>query len=79
MSDEERLREIFLEHLDMDEADYDPEATPDSLSLDSLEMLEIVMEIEEEFGIHLNEEDLSQEDTLGQIVEKILDIIEKRR
>lgn len=79
MSDEERLKEIFLDYMEVEESDYDPEMTPEALSLDSLDLLQIVMDIEDEYGVDLNEDELSKATTMGQLLGEISAEINKRR
>ena len=43
-------------------------ALADDLGLDSLDRLELAMKIEEEFGIHVRDEDLEDAITVGDLV-----------
>lgn len=55
----ERLAKILKDHTGEDPADY-PDATTlmmvDTLKLDSLDMVELTMEIEDEFGLAIDDE-----------------------
>lgn len=63
-----KLAEILREYKGGDIA-VDEQTTFDQLGFDSLDKVELLMKIEEEFGI-MFEDDL-QVDTVGQLVEKI--------
>ncbi len=47
------------------------DSTFDSLGADSLDMLEIIMKLEETFGIEISDEQAEQIKTVGQAVEAI--------
>jgi acyl carrier protein len=49
----EKVTKILAEHLDKDAGDIKLEDTFESLGLDSLDTVEVVMEIEDEFGISI--------------------------
>jgi len=54
----ERLKKIIVEQLGVDEADIKPEASfVDDLNADSLDLVELVMSLEEEFGTEISDED----------------------
>ena len=54
----ERLKKIVVEQLGVDEADVKPEASfVDDLNADSLDLVELVMSLEEEFGTEISDED----------------------
>jgi acyl carrier protein len=54
----ERLKKIIVEQLGVDEADIKPEASfVDDLNADSLDLVELVMSPEEEFGTEISDED----------------------
>jgi len=48
---------IIADKLHLDAADVNPQATLQDLGADSLDMVDIIMKIEEEFGIEINDED----------------------
>ena len=61
MNDEyfERFKQCAVEVLSVDEADVVPEADfADDLDADSLDIVELVMALEEEFDINVDEEEL---------------------
>ena len=65
-----KLKEIIHEKLDVDTADLTLETTFESMKVDSLDMVEIIMDIEETFDITIdvNPDQLA---TLGDLVEYI--------
>jgi acyl carrier protein len=55
---EERVKHIIVEQLGVDEDEVKPEAAfVDDLGADSLDVVELVMALEEEFGLEINDED----------------------
>jgi acyl carrier protein len=54
----DRLKKIVVEQLGVDEADVKPESSfVDDLNADSLDLVELVMSLEEEFGTEISDED----------------------
>src|SRR5476649_727562 len=54
----DRLKKIVVEQLGVDEADVKPEASfVDDLNADSLDLVELIMSLEEEFGTEISDED----------------------
>ena len=49
----EKLTKLLAEHLDVDTSEINAETTFESLGIDSLDTVEMVMELEEELGIEL--------------------------
>ena len=62
----ERFKKCAVDVLSVDEAQVVPEATFESLDADSLDLVELVMALEEEFGIEVPEEELEGIETVGQ-------------
>lgn len=77
MDDAQRIKEILIEQLQVDEADIDRNISFDSLALDSLEMLQLIVALEEEFDISLDDKALDKLDTLGEMSDYIIDLIEE--
>jgi acyl carrier protein len=62
-----RFRKCAVEVLSVDEDKVVPEAKfGDDLDADSLDLVELVMALEEEFGVEVPEEDLEGVETVGQ-------------
>ncbi len=75
MSEAEKLKEIVLEQLKLDEANFSREMSIDSLAIDSLELLELLVTIEEEFDITLDDEQLNKTATMGEMFDYLLEKI----
>ena len=65
----EKMKEILAEQLGCD-ADMITEETSfkDDLCADSLDLLEVIMALEDEYGIEMNTEDLSDLNTVGDVM-----------
>ena len=53
MTTEERVIKVLAAHLEMDEAEITAETTMEELDVDSLDTVEILMEMEDEFGVSI--------------------------
>ena len=63
---EERVKKIVIEQLGVKEEDVTTSASfVDDLGADSLDTVELVMALEEEFGIEVPESELEGVDTVG--------------
>lgn len=70
--DFERIKAIIVDQLGVDEAEVLPEAHfIDDLGADSLDTVELVMALEEEFGIEISDEDAEKIQTVGDAVKYI--------
>jgi acyl carrier protein len=66
---EEKVKHIIVEQLGVDEDEVKPDASfVDDLGADSLDVVELVMALEEEFGIEISDEDAEK---LGTVKEAI--------
>jgi acyl carrier protein len=62
----DRLKAIVVEQLGVDEEDVTPEASfVDDLNADSLDLVELIMSLEEEFGLEISDEDAEKIATVG--------------
>jgi acyl carrier protein len=62
----DRLKAIVVEQLGVDEEDVTPEASfVDDLNADSLDLVELIMSLEEEFGLEISDEDAEKITTVG--------------
>ncbi|MDR1741064.1 MAG: acyl carrier protein [Synergistaceae bacterium] len=62
-----RLKEIIVDRLDVDAAQIVPEASfVEDLGADSLDIVELIMGIEEEFDIEIPDEDAEKLTTVGE-------------
>jgi acyl carrier protein len=69
MAVEERIREIIVEQLGVSADEAVNEASfIDDLGADSLDIVELVMAIEEEFGIEVPDEDAERMQNIGDVI-----------
>ena len=67
-----RFKKCVVEVLSVDEAAVVPDAKfGDDLDADSLDLVEFVMALEEEFDINVEEQELEGVDTIGQAFELV--------
>ena len=65
----EKMKPIIAEQLNVNEAEIKPETKfKDDLGTDSLDLFEMVMALEEEFGIEIPSEDLEKIVTVNDII-----------
>lgn len=68
----EKVKKIVVEQLEVEEDQVTPEASfATDLGADSLDTVELVMALEEEFDIEIPDEVAEQIDTVGKAVEHI--------
>jgi acyl carrier protein len=68
----ERIKEVLSERLSVEEADITEEANfQEDLDADSLDLVEMIMELEDQFGIKIPDEDAQKIQTVGQAVEYV--------
>ena len=71
---EERLRKIIAEQLGVSEDEVVPEASfIDDLNADSLEMVDLIISLEEEFGIQVSDEDAERIKTVKDAIDYLND------
>jgi acyl carrier protein len=66
-----KLRTILVEQLTCKETEVTEDATFDDLGADSLDQLEIVMAVEEEFALDINDDEAEQITTVAQAIDHI--------
>ncbi len=72
MSVEERVKEIIVDQLGVDESEVTSEAKfIDDLGADSLDIVELVMALEEEYDIEISDEEAEKIQTVGDAIEFI--------
>ncbi len=72
MGVEERVKDIIAEQLGVKKEEIKPESSfIDDLGADSLDTVELVMALEEEFGIEIPDEDAEKMTTVGEAVKYI--------
>ncbi|HBS05891.1 MAG TPA: acyl carrier protein [Leptospiraceae bacterium] len=68
----EKVKGIIVEQLGVDESEVTPEAHfIDDLGADSLDTVELVMALEEEFGVEISDEDAEKIQTVGDVIKYI--------
>ena len=71
MTNFEQIKKILVEQLDLDEDIVTPETTIEDLGVDSLDLVEAVMAIEETFGVTIEDTDLESLKTVNDFVKYI--------
>jgi acyl carrier protein len=72
----EKLQQIIADVLSVDLDEITPETTfKDDLGADSLDVFQIIMAVEEEFGIEIPTEEAEKINTVGDAVEAIKGVV----
>lgn len=68
----ERVKRIIVDRLGVDESEVTPEASfKDDLGADSLDIVELVMELEDEFDMEISDEDAEKITNVGEVISYI--------
>ncbi|MCM3709972.1 acyl carrier protein [Sporosarcina luteola] len=68
----ERVTKVVVDRLGVDESEVKPEASfKDDLGADSLDVVELVMELEDEFDMEISDDDAEKIGTVGDAVKYI--------
>jgi acyl carrier protein len=68
----ERVKTVLGEQLGVDESEITEEASfQDDLDADSLDLVELIMELEDQFGMKIPDEDAQKITTVGQAVDYV--------
>jgi acyl carrier protein len=68
----DRLKKIIVEQLGVDEEEVTPTASfVEDLNADSLDLVELIMSLEEEFGMEISDEDAEKIQKVSDAVEYI--------
>jgi len=70
----ERVKSALGEQLGVDEAEITNEASfQEDLDADSLDLVELIMELEDQFGVKIPDEDAQKLTTVGQAVDYVVE------
>jgi len=71
-----KLKPVIAEQLGVDEGEVNPEASfTEDLNADSLDLVELIMSLEEQFTIQISDEDAEKITTVGEAVDFIYEHI----
>jgi len=75
---EDKVKQIIVEQLGVDESEVTPTASfIDDLGADSLDTVELVMALEEEFGHEIPDEQAEKLQSVGDVIKSIEDLQQK--
>ena len=70
----EKIKEIIIEQLNLQGVEITEETSfKDDLGADSLDLFELVMAFEEDFGIEMPQDDLENIETVGDVIKLLKD------
>ena len=67
----EKVKEIISEQLEIKFEDIKTGSTFEEMDADSLDLVELVMALEEEFGVEISDEEIENIKTVNDVVEHI--------
>ena len=70
----DELLDLIAQEALVDRAKLDPASTLEALGLDSVDVVSVLFALEEKYGVRVETDELSREQTLGQV----LDLVEAK-
>jgi acyl carrier protein len=68
----ERVKDVLSTQLGIEESEVTEEANfQEDLDADSLDLVELIMELEDQFGLKISDEDAQKIETVGQAVDYV--------
>ena len=71
MSLSDRIHEMLSEHLNVEAGDLTETTSFDDLNADSLDVVEMIMALEEEFNIEIPDDDAEKIRTVGDVIDYV--------
>lgn len=71
----DKVKEIIMDKLGVEESEVKMEASFEDLGADSLDIVELIMAIEEEYDIQISDEEAEKAATVGDVVNYINTLI----
>lgn len=71
MSVQDKVKEIVAQQLEVDINNLTPETTFEEIDADSLDIVELVMALEEEFELEISDQEIENIQTVGDVIKFI--------
>ena len=68
----EKVNEVLLEQMCLDNAPKETDSLTDDLGFDSLDAVELIMELESKFSVKIADEDVPDMKTVSDVVELVI-------